>query len=139
GDECPNCEGNALRITDGVIEGLPDLRALLMTDVRAAFDGDPAATGADEVVFSYPGIQAVCVYRIAHRLLELGALIVPRIMTELAHAETGIDIHPGARIDEALFIDHGTGVVIGEPAIIGTRVRVYPGVTRVPPSRPTGQ
>src|SRR5207248_3702184 len=81
------------------------------------------------VVFSYPGIQAICVYRIAHRLLELGCAIVPRMMTEIAHSETGIDIHPGATVGEGFFIDHGTGVVIGETTVIGKRVRIYQGVT----------
>jgi serine O-acetyltransferase len=129
GADCRACEEAAARITDGLLESLPDLRALLMTDVRAAFEGDPAATGADEVVFSYPGIQSICVYRLAHRLHELGAAIVPRMMTELAHSETGIDIHPAAVIGEAFFIDHGTGVVIGETAEIGDNVMLYHQVT----------
>src|SRR5581483_8733150 len=129
GAECPPCEDAAARITDELIESLPDVRAILMTDVRAAFEGDPAATGADEVVFSYPGIQAIFVYRIAHKLLELGAAIVPRMMTEAAHSHTGIDIHPGATIGESFFIDHGTGVVIGETAEIGDRVKIYQGAT----------
>ena len=139
GADCHQCEDAATRITDGLIESLPDLRALLMTDVRAAFEGDPAATGADEVVFSYPGVQAICVFRIAHRLFELGAAIVPRMMTELAHSETGIDIHPGATIGEGFFIDHGTGVVIGETTVIGARVRIYQGVTLGALSLPTGE
>ncbi|HZS36333.1 MAG TPA: serine O-acetyltransferase [Polyangia bacterium] len=139
GAECPPCEDAAARITDELIESLPDVRAILMTDVRAAFEGDPAATGADEVVFSYPGIQAICVFRIAHRLLELGCAIVPRMMTEIAHSETGIDIHPGATVGEGFFIDHGTGVVIGETTTIGARVRIYQGVTLGALSLPTGE
>jgi serine O-acetyltransferase len=139
GGDCKACEESAVRITDALLESLPEIRALLMTDVRAAFEGDPAATGADEVVFSYPGIQAICVYRIAHKLFELGAAIVPRMMTELAHSETGIDIHPGATVGPAFFIDHGTGVVIGETTIIGARVRIYQGVTLGALSLPTGE
>ena len=106
--------------------------------MRAAYDGDPAATGSDEVVFSYPGPWAISVFRTAHRLLQLGAVIVPRMMTEVAHADTGIDIHPGATIGEAFFIDHGTGIVIGETTIIGNRVRIYQGVTLGAMSLPTG-
>jgi serine O-acetyltransferase len=139
GPDCSACEQAAERITDGLIAALPELRALLMTDVRAAFEGDPAATGADEVVFSYPGIAAICVYRIAHKLYQLGAAIVPRMMTELAHSETGIDIHPAATIGEGFFIDHGTGVVIGETSVIGNRVRIYQGVTLGALSLPTGK
>jgi serine O-acetyltransferase len=129
GGDCRHCETAAARITDEFLESLPELRTLLMTDVRAAFEGDPAATGADEVVFSYPGIQAICVFRIAHQLLRLGAPILPRMMTELAHSETGIDIHPGATIGRRFFIDHGSGVVIGETAEIGDDVMLYHAVT----------
>jgi len=139
GADCVKCEASAEKITDGFLEQLPRLRELLLGDVRAAFDGDPAATGTDEVVFSYPGIQAVCVYRLAHALLNRGACIVPRMMTEIAHSETGIDIHPGAHIDEGFFIDHGTGVVIGETTVIGKRVRIYQGVTLGALSLPTGE
>jgi serine O-acetyltransferase len=139
GGDCRGCEEAAARITDQFLDGLPELRAILMTDVRAAYEGDPAATGADEVVFSYPGVQAICVYRVAHALGLLGAAIVPRMMTELAHSETGIDIHPGAKIGEAFFIDHGTGVVIGETTVIGRRVRIYQGVTLGALSLPTGE
>jgi len=139
GADCKSCEQAAARITDEFLDALPPLRALLMTDVRAAFEGDPAATGADEVVFSYPGIQAICVYRVAHQLLRLGTPILPRMMTELAHSETGIDIHPGATVGESFFIDHGTGVVIGETTIIGDRVRIYQGVTLGALSLPTGE
>jgi serine O-acetyltransferase len=129
GGECSACESKALFITDELLDGLPELRVALLADVRAAYDGDPAASGTDEVVFAYPGIQAITTYRLANRLLSLGAPIVPRIMSELAHSETGIDIHPGAAIGEGFFIDHGTGVVIGETSVIGKRVRIYQGVT----------
>lgn len=139
GGDCKACEDKAAAIAEAFIEGLPDLRVRLMTDVRAAFEGDPAATGADEVVFSYPGIQAICVYRIAHKLIGLGAVIVPRMMTEHAHSQTGIDIHPGAHIGPSFFIDHGTGVVIGETTVIGARVRIYQGVTLGALSLPTGE
>lgn len=139
GADCGHCQQEATRISNGMIASLPPLRDLLLTDVRAAFEGDPAATAADEVVFSYPGIAAICVFRIAHRLYELGAAIVPRMMTEIAHSETGIDIHPAATIGEGFFIDHGTGVVIGETTIIGNRVRIYQGVTLGALSLPTGK
>jgi serine O-acetyltransferase len=139
GADCLSCQEASERITHGLMTSLPELRTLLMTDVRAAFEGDPAATGADEVVFSYPGIAAICVYRIAHKLYQLGAAIVPRMMTELAHSETGIDIHPAATIGEGFFIDHGTGVVIGETTVIGNRVRIYQGVTLGALSLPTGK
>jgi serine O-acetyltransferase len=139
GADCGRCEGAAGSITEGLISSLPALRALLLKDVGAALEGDPAASGADEVAFSYPGIWAICVYRIAHRIHELGAVIVPRIMTELAHGDTGIDIHPAAEIGEAFFIDHGTGVVIGQTTVIGARVRIYQGVTLGALSLPTGQ
>jgi serine O-acetyltransferase len=108
---------------------LPDTRAVLDTDVEAAFRGDPAARSVDEIVLCYPGIHAVIYYRIAHRLYELGVPLLARIVSELAHSATGIDIHPGARIGNSFFIDHGTGVVIGETAVIGNRVRLYQAVT----------
>jgi len=129
GGECVSCAQRAGEITDAFIDQLPSLRALLMTDVRAAQEGDPAATGLDEIIFSYPGVQAITVYRIANALLKLGAVITPRMMTEIAHSQTGIDIHPGAEIGEGFFIDHGTGVVIGETTVIGRGVRIYQGVT----------
>ncbi len=137
GGDCAQCLANAERIVDGFLLSLPSLRRLLMTDVRAAFSGDPAATAVDEIVFSYPGLQAIGVYRIAHQLAQLGAVIVPRMMTEQAHSEFGIDIHPGAQIGPSFFIDHGTGIVIGETTIIGERVRVYQGVTLGALSLPT--
>ncbi len=108
---------------------LPDLRLVLEEDVRAAYEGDPAAKNHYEIVFCYPGLEAVTVYRLAHELLELGVPLLPRIMTECAHSKTGIDIHPGARIGPGFFIDHGTGVVIGETCDIGRNVKLYQGVT----------
>jgi serine O-acetyltransferase len=108
---------------------LPEVRRLLGTDVQAAFDGDPAARSPDEAIFCYPGLAAVVHHRVAHELYLLGVPLIPRIISELAHATTGIDIHPGARIGEGFFIDHGTGVVIGETTVIGAHVRLYQGVT----------
>jgi serine O-acetyltransferase len=110
-------------------ERLPELRRLLLLDVAAAYDGDPAAKNANEVIFSYPGLQAIATYRVAHELELARVPFLPRIMTEWAHSRTGIDIHPGARIGERFFIDHGTGVVIGETTIIGNNVKLYQGVT----------
>jgi len=108
---------------------LPDLRLTLEQDVRAAFEGDPAAKSHYEIVFCYPGLEAISVYRLAHELLGLGVPLIPRIMTEAAHSKTGIDIHPGATIGPGFFIDHGTGVVIGETCEIGRNVKLYQGVT----------
>ncbi|MSP62993.1 MAG: serine acetyltransferase [Myxococcales bacterium] len=139
GADCVHCEERTAAIVATFLDDLPGLRHKLLADVRAAYEGDPAATGTDEVVFSYPGPQAITVYRFAHRILELGAVIVPRMMTEQAHATTGVDIHPGATIGEALFIDHGTGIVIGETTVIGDRVRIYQGVTLGALSLPTGK
>jgi serine O-acetyltransferase len=116
---------------------LPAIRALLDSDVIAAFKGDPAARSVDEVLLCYPGIQAMIHHRIAHRLYVLGLPLLARIVAELAHGQTGIDIHPGASIDAGLFIDHGTGVVIGETAVIGKRVRIYQAVTLGAKSFPT--
>ncbi|MDH3584045.1 MAG: serine acetyltransferase [Phycisphaerae bacterium] len=117
------------RITDAFLEQVPDLRAMLGTDVQAAYDGDPAARNTDETVFCYPGIDAIFTYRVAHALHELGVPMIPRILSEYLHNETGIDIHPAARIGPSFFIDHGTGVVIGETTQIGERVKLYQGVT----------
>lgn len=111
------------------LECLPELRYLLATDVQAAYDGDPAASGLDEVIFCYPGLEAVTVHRIAHQLYRQNIPLIPRIMAEWSHRETGIDIHPGATIGPSFFIDHGTGVVIGETCQIGAHVKVYQGVT----------
>ncbi|MCL2385029.1 MAG: serine acetyltransferase [Alphaproteobacteria bacterium] len=110
-------------------ENLPEVRALLETDIRAAFDGDPAARSIDEVLFCYPGIVAMTRHRLAHELYKLGAPLAARIIAEISHSATGIDIHPGAEIGLSFFIDHGTGVVIGETAIIGAHVRLYQAVT----------
>jgi serine O-acetyltransferase len=108
---------------------LPRIRAVLETDIRAAYEGDPAATSIDEVMCCYPGITAIIRHRFAHALYRLGAPMLARIVSEIAHSMTGIDIHPGAQIGESFFIDHGTGVVIGQTAIVGRRVRLYQGVT----------
>jgi serine O-acetyltransferase len=120
---------DASALVDQFLDRLPELQRRLNTDVDAAFNGDPAAKSRDEIVLCYPGIEAITIYRIAHELLTLGVPYLPRIMTEWAHRRTGIDIHPGARIGEAFFIDHGTGVVIGETAEIGAGVTLYQGVT----------
>ncbi len=111
------------------MERLPEVQAILETDVAAAFDGDPAAYSMDEIIYSYPGLHAIMVYRIAHILYELQVPLIPRIMSEGAHGATGIDIHPGAQIGKYFFIDHGTGIVIGETTIIGENVKIYQGVT----------
>jgi len=126
---CAECEHEAEGTTRAFVSRLPEVRRVLATDVQAAYEGDPAATGPEEAIFCYPGILAVTAYRLAHELYALGVPMLPRIITEYAHSETGIDIHPGATIGERFFIDHGTGVVIGETSIIGDRVRVYQGVT----------
>jgi serine O-acetyltransferase len=112
-----------------LLESIPDLRTILAQDAQAAFAGDPAARGLDEILFCYPGVAAVTVFRIAHELYRLKIPLIPRMMTEYAHAKTGIDIHPGASIGRRFFIDHGTGVVIGETTEIGQGVKIYQGVT----------
>ncbi|HWI85463.1 MAG TPA: serine O-acetyltransferase EpsC [Sphingomonas sp.] len=122
-------DADAARIIGRFAEALPDLRTLLDKDVEAAFDGDPAARSVDEVLICYPGIIAIIHHRLAHLLHGLGAPLVARIIAEIANSDTGIDIHPGARIGTSFFIDHGTGVVIGETAVIGDRVRLYQAVT----------
>ena len=126
---CAACRKNAVQLTLEFFSRLPDIRHLLSTDVRAAYSGDPAAKGYGEVIFCYPSIRALTNYRIAHELLKLDVPLIPRIITEMAHSETGIDIHPGAEIGEFFLIDHGTGVVIGETCIIGSHVKLYQGVT----------
>jgi len=126
---CPKCLEKAEKITKEFLACLPEIQRQLALDVQSAYDGDPAATSPDEAIFCYPGVQALTYYRLAHVLFELKVPIVPRIITEYAHSITGIDIHPGAKIGESFFIDHGTGVVIGETCIIGNRVRIYQGVT----------
>ena len=119
----------AERLALEFIDALPEIKRLLYTDVEAMFDNDPAAPNYGEVIFSYPVVNTMTHYRIAHKLHELGVPVIPRIMTELAHSKTGIDIHPGAQIGEYFSIDHGTGVVIGETTIIGNHVTLYQGVT----------
>jgi serine O-acetyltransferase len=120
---------SASKVTLQFVERLPAIRALLAQDVEAAYDGDPAASSLQEIVLAYPAIRALSVHRIAHELQTLRVPLLPRIMSEYAHDRTGIDIHPGARIGRRFFIDHGTGVVIGETAEVGDRVRIYQGVT----------
>ena len=129
GGECGECEKLASDTALGFLRQVPRVRGFLEADVQAAYDGDPAARSLDEIIFSYPGLEAITVYRIAHELWELKVPLIPRIMTEIAHGSTGIDIHPGAKIGKSFFIDHGTGVVIGETAEIGDHVKIYQGVT----------
>jgi serine O-acetyltransferase len=129
GPDPVDMEALAQQKTVELLRKLPDIRALLEQDVLAAYEGDPAAKSHHEIIFCYPGLEAVSVYRIAHELLLLGVPLIPRMMTEHAHSRTGIDIHPGARIGPGFFIDHGTGVVIGETCDIGTSVKLYQGVT----------
>lgn len=135
---CFGCEGEgtleqcidkASSITEKFLERLPDVMGLLAEDVQAAYEGDPAARSPGETIFCYPGVWAITNHRVAHELFKLGVPLIPRILSEDAHGATGIDIHPGAQIGRKFFIDHGTGVVIGETTIIGERVRVYQGVT----------
>lgn len=122
-------DSHAAQIIGAFAASLPGLRQLLDSDVEAAFLGDPAARSVDEVLICYPSMLAIIHHRLAHRLHDLGAPLIARIISEIAHGSTGIDIHPGARIGRSFFIDHGTGVVIGETAIVGDRVRIYQGVT----------
>jgi serine O-acetyltransferase len=128
-------KGQAMAID--FLRRIPDLRRQLATDVQAAYDGDPACRSLDEVIFCYPGLEAVSIFRIAHELHRLGVPFIPRMMTEWAHKQTGIDIHPGANIGSHFFIDHGTGVVVGETCDIGTHVKLYQGVTLGALSFPT--
>jgi serine O-acetyltransferase len=111
------------------LQTIPAVRAVVQTDLQASYDGDPAATSCDEIIFSYPGLFAITVYRLAHELYRLGVPVIPRMMTEHAHSVTGIDIHPGATVGEYFFIDHGTGIVVGETTVIGKGVKLYQGVT----------
>ena len=124
-----NAEEKAQQICLAFFDEIPRIRALVQTDVQAAYDGDPAATSKDEVIFCYPGLFAITVYRLAHVLYQLGVPMIPRIMSEHAHSLTGIDIHPGATVGDYFFIDHGTGIVIGETTVIGSHVKIYQGVT----------
>jgi serine O-acetyltransferase len=126
---CLECVEQGHRISIAVLEAIPEIREILSNDVRAVYGGDPAAKSIDEIIFSYPGVFAIAVYRIAHKLFEFDVPLLPRIMMEYAHNLTGIDIHPGAEIGESFAIDHGTGVVIGETTVIGKNVRIYQGVT----------
>jgi serine O-acetyltransferase len=128
-DKCGACATQAKQVAQAFVSRLPAVRALLETDVRAAFDGDPAAAFLDETLLCYPGVAAVIQHRLAHELYALRVPLIPRIISELAHAATGIDIHPGAEIGASFFIDHGTGVVIGETCAVGDHVRIYQGVT----------
>ncbi|MFT7640533.1 MAG: serine O-acetyltransferase [Pirellulaceae bacterium] len=128
-------KGQAMAIN--FLERIPEIRTILATDVQAAYDGDPACTNLDEVIFCYPGLSAVAVHRVAHEMYKLGVPFIPRMMAEWAHQETGIDIHPGATIGHHFFIDHGTGVVIGETCHIGDHVKIYQGVTLGALSFPT--
>lgn len=135
---CTQCLDRGHEAAVHLLQSMPDLRGALARDVAAAKAGDPAAKSEDEIIFSYPGVSAVTVYRIAHHLFEQDVPLIPRIMTEYAKSQTGIDIHPGAHIGESFFIDHGTGVVIGETTVIGDRVRIYQGVTLGALSLPKG-
>ncbi len=123
------CRDEAMRMSTEMLLRLPTLRHLVIEDAQAAFDGDPAATSLHEVILAYPGLLAVTVYRVAHELHSLGVPLLPRIMTEWAHSKTGADIHPGATIGKSFFIDHATGVVVGETTHIGEHVKLYQGVT----------
>ena len=136
----PNCPNErALKITRDFLGGIPQVRDLLKTDVDAAFQGDPAAGASDEVILSYPFIEAIAIQRSAHVLYALGVPLIPRMMTEWAHSRTGIDIHPGAHIGSHFFIDHGTGVVIGETSVLGSHAKLYQGVSLIARSLAGGQ
>ena len=124
-----DAENRAQEICLAFFQEIPKVRAMIQTDVQAAYDGDPAATSKDEVIFCYPGLFAISVYRLAHVLYALQVPMIPRIMSEYAHGITGIDIHPGAAVGDYFFIDHGTGIVIGETTVIGSHVKIYQGVT----------
>ena len=123
------CRRQAEQIAKDFIARVPQIRRMLGLDAQAAYDGDPAAKSIDEIVYCYPGFYAVTIYRLAHELLDLGVPLIPRIMTEYAHSQTGADIHPAATIGKSFFIDHATGVIIGETTIIGDNVKIYQGVT----------
>lgn len=123
------CDEKAAKAVSDLLSALPEIRRVLKLDVAAAFSGDPAACSEEEIVVCYPGMKALSIHRLSHILYTLKVPLIPRMMNEIAHSETGIDIHPGAEIGEGLFIDHGTGVVIGETSIIGNNVKIYQGVT----------
>jgi serine O-acetyltransferase len=124
-----SCSEKARRVTAAFLERLPAVRDTLVLDVQAAYDGDPAASSLDEVILAYPGMLAVTVHRVAHELQVMGVPLMPRIMSEWAHSRSGCDIHPGARIGKSFFVDHATGVVVGETTTIGSNVKLYQGVT----------
>lgn len=128
-ERCTSCDHEAAEIVATFFERIPAVRGILAADVQAAFDGDPAAQSTDETIFCYPGLFAIMVQRLAHEFYKLQVPLLPRIMTEHAHSLTGIDIHPGAKLGRRFFIDHGTGVVVGETTEIGDNVKVYQGVT----------
>lgn len=128
-EDCDCCKEKADKITIEFMNKLPSVRKKLSTDINAAYNGDPAAKSIEEILLSYPYLEAMTIQRLAHELFLLNVPLIPRIMTEYAHAKTGIDIHPGAKIGEYFFIDHATGVVIGETCIIGNHVKLYQGVT----------
>ena len=127
--QMPGCRLRSAEIAGQVLRLLPEIQQILLEDVIAAYEGDPACKTPDEAILAYPGVYALTLFRIAHALSELGVPLLPRMITEIAHSATGIDIHPGASIGKRFFIDHGTGVVIGETCVIGDRVRIYQGVT----------
>ena len=127
--ELKECRQKAEEAVTILIESLPDVRATLQKDIQALYDGDPAAKSLMEIVMSYPGLYAIAIHRVAHLLYEKKVPLIPRALSEIAHSQTGIDIHPGAKIGEGFFIDHGTGVVIGETCVIGKNVKLYQGVT----------
>ncbi len=128
---CPTCDcaTMAVQVTESVLRQIPMIRQTLKEDVQAAYDGDPAAGSNEEIVLSYPHLTAIAIHRVAHELYKLDVPLIPRMMSEYAHSRTGIDIHPGAQIGRRFFIDHGTGVVVGETAVIGNNVKMYQGVT----------
>ncbi len=126
---CDDCRAKARTAVMAFLDGLPAIRDMLQEDIQAAYEGDPAAMSTMEIVMSYPGLYAITIHRLAHALYQQGVPLIPRVMSEHAHSKTGIDIHPGATIGPGFFIDHGTGVVIGETCVIGRRVKLYQGVT----------
>ena len=128
-DRCCDSKDRSSEIAISFINQIPHIKYLLSTDVKAILDGDPAAKSLSEIIFCYPAVRAILYQRVAHELLKLGVPVLPRIITEMAHSDTGIDIHPGAQIGEYFSIDHGTGIVVGQTAIIGNHVRLYQGVT----------
>ncbi len=128
-EECNKCEEESPKIAAEFLSKLPEIRRILSTDVKAAYNGDPAATSMSEIIYCYPTVRALSNHRIAHELLKLEIPLLPRIISEMAHSETGIDIHPRAKIGESCAIDHGTGLVIGATCIIGNNVKIYQGVT----------